>query len=173
MSVHMARSWWCYGSGLNSCPFVVFDHPSNTSVWFSPRLTGETVSQSARSSCLPSFYCPQTFFVLECSLKHRIKSKARGYSYSCRRCDFVRGLDIFLRVWHLKAQCGKEPTDNGSFFSSGVSRWCCRGGILTGAADDLMAGFRTDGDSSFWEVTVAWFPLFSDRSVDTQKGTQG
>lgn len=77
-------------------------------------------SQSDLHVC-PVFIVHRLFFP-ECSLKHRVKSKARGYSYSCRRRDFVRGLDIFLRVWHLKAQCGKEPTDNGSFFGSGVSR---------------------------------------------------
>ncbi len=48
-------------------------------------------------------------------LCHGLKRKAPGYGSSCRRSDFFWELDMFVRVWHLKAQCGKEPVDNGSF----------------------------------------------------------
>lgn len=100
------------------------------------------------------YYYPQTF--LECTTKLccRVKRKAHGYSCSCHRCDFVGGLDIFVKLWHLK-----ESADNGSFFGTGVSRWCCCGGNLTAAVYDLMAGFRTEQGQLFSKSGSRWIPV--------------
>lgn len=98
-------------------PFVslVSDHPSNKSAWLSSTLTGETFSQISRFT---QILLSTNYSV--CSVEHdktlpQSKGKPHGYSYSCQRHNFVGALGVFVRVWHLKAWRGKEPTDNGSF----------------------------------------------------------
>lgn len=139
--------------------------------------------QSVKSSCLPAFLLSADFSGMQFEAQLNTpaaesngKAVGLGAPVTAVTSLSICCLDIFVRAWHLKASvCGKSQLimDHFQHQCIKVMRQWGGVGILTAAVDDLMAGFRTDRDSSFWKVTVAGYLLFRDGSIDTRKVTWG
>lgn len=109
-----------------------------------------------KSSRLPNF-CPQTFP----DKTPPLSQKRSRIAAAVTAVTLSGGLDAFVKWCHLKAQRGGKSRLTADHFWE-LSHQGDAGGNLTATVYDLMTGFRSDGDSSFWKVTFTGYLWFCD-----------